>query len=118
MNFFFYFTKYDLPSCEGLFLYDESTHQHWINPSSLENDSEYQLIGLLLGLAIYNNIILDIRFPLVIYRKLLGCPVDFTDLYTSHPVMPLPPQGDSRDDAPPTHLRVILLPPRDNAPLS
>ncbi len=66
---------------------DESTQQHWINPSSLESDSEYQLIGLLLGLAIYNNIILDIRFPLVIYRKLLGCPVDFTDLYTSHPVL-------------------------------
>ena len=72
----------------GLFLYDESTQQHWINPNSLESDSEYQLIGLLLGLAIYNNIILDIRFPLVIYRKLLGCPVDFSDLFSSHPVSP------------------------------
>jgi hypothetical protein len=70
----------------GLFLYDESTQQHWINPNSLESDSEYQLIGLLLGLAIYNNIILDIRFPLVVYRKLLGCPVDFSDLFSSHPV--------------------------------
>lgn len=70
----------------GLFLYDEGTQQHWINPNSLESDSEYQLIGLLLGLAIYNNIILDIRFPMVIYRKLLGCPVDFTDLFSSHPV--------------------------------
>lgn len=75
------------PSCVGLFLCDESIQQHWINPSSLESDSEYQLIGLLLGLAIYNNIILDIRFPLVIYRKLLGCPVDLTDLYSSHPVI-------------------------------
>lgn len=71
----------------GLFLYDESTQQHWLNPNSLENDSEYQLIGLLLALAIYNNIILDIRFPLVIYRKLLGCPIDFSDLFSSHPVM-------------------------------
>lgn len=73
-------------SLSGLFLYDEGTQQHWINPNSLESDSEYQLIGLLLGLAIYNNIILDIRFPMVIYRKLLGCPVDFTDLFSSHPV--------------------------------
>lgn len=70
----------------GLFVYNESTQQHWINPSSFESDGEYQLIGLLLGLAIYNNIILDIRFPMVIYRKLLGCPIDFTDLSSSHPV--------------------------------
>lgn len=77
---------FPLSLLQGLFLFDESTQQHWINPTSLESDSEYQLIGLLLGLAIYNNIILDIRFPLVIYRKLLGCPVDFTDLYSSHPV--------------------------------
>ena len=73
-------------SLAGLFVYDETTQQHWINPNSLENDGEYQLIGLLLGLAIYNNIILDVRFPMVLYRKLLGCPVDFSDLYTSHPV--------------------------------
>ena len=78
----------------GLFLYDESTHQHWINPGSLESDSEYQLIGLLLGLAIYNNIILDVRFPMVIYRKLLGCPVDFTDLYSSHPVSSKGPSSE------------------------
>lgn len=71
----------------GLFLYDEATQQHWINPNSLESDSEYRLIGLLLGLAIYNNIILDIHFPMVIYRKLLGCPVDFSDLFSSHPVV-------------------------------
>ena len=72
--------------CSGLFNFDESTREHWINPSSLENDNEYNLIGLLLGLAIYNNIILDIRFPMVIYRKLLGCPIDFSDLFSSHPV--------------------------------
>lgn len=29
------------------------------------------------GLAIYNGVILDVHFPLVVYKKLLGRPVDF-----------------------------------------
>ncbi len=69
-----------------MFLFDESTRQHWFNPLSYEGEQQYRLIGILLGLAIYNNVILDIRFPMVIYRKLIGCPVAFDDLYSSHPV--------------------------------
>jgi len=88
-NEYFFFSSSFFFSPAGLFVFDESTQQHWINPNSLESEGEYKLIGLLLGLAIYNNIILDIRFPVVIYRKLLGCPVDFTDLSSSHPVRAL-----------------------------
>jgi hypothetical protein len=47
---------------------------------------QYYLIGLILGLAIYNSIILDVRFPLAIYKKLLGVPVSLDDLKLSHPV--------------------------------
>ena len=70
----------------GMFVFDQETRQHWFNPLSFESENQYKLIGLLLGLAIYNNIILDIRFPVVIYRKLIGCQVVFEDLYSSHPV--------------------------------
>ena len=70
----------------GMFVFDEDTQQHWFNVGSFESDDQYRLIGLLLGLAIYNNIILDIRFPMVVYRKLIGCPTHFQDLYSSHPV--------------------------------
>lgn len=69
-----------------MFVFDEDTQQHWFNIGSFESDNQYRLIGLLLGLAIYNNIILDIRFPMVVYRKLIGCPTHFQDLYSSHPV--------------------------------
>ena len=69
-----------------MFVYDEDTRQHWFNPMSFESEDQYRLIGLLLGLAIYNNIILDICFPLVVYCKLLGCTTVFQDLYSSHPV--------------------------------
>jgi len=37
-----------------------------------QNDNEFRLVGLLFGLAIYNSVILDIQFPVVVYKKLLG----------------------------------------------
>ena len=36
---------------------------------------EYNLIGVLMGLAVYNSIILDLHFPSICYRKLLTPPV-------------------------------------------
>ena len=47
---------------------------------------QFYLIGLILGLATYNSIILDVRFPMAIYKKLLGVPVTLKDLKISHPV--------------------------------
>ena len=44
------------------------------------------LIGILLGLAIYNNVILDVHFPMVVYRKIMGCSTVFSDLFSSHEV--------------------------------
>lgn len=73
-------------SCTGMFLLDEDEQQYWFNLSSLESEEQYRLIGILLGLAIYNNIILDIHFPEVVYHKLIGCRTVFEDLYSSHPV--------------------------------
>ncbi len=66
---------------------NEETRCLWFNPSAAEDlDREYTLIGILLGLAIYNSIILDIKFPPVIYRKLMGKIGTFEDLQNSHPV--------------------------------
>ena len=69
-----------------MFIYDESTRQFWFNPDSFENDAQFTLVGILLGLAIYNNIILDVKFPLVIYRKLMGKLGSLDDMRLSHPV--------------------------------
>ena len=75
-----------LSLCAGLFVFDEDSRQHLFNPATFEGEEQYQLIGLLLGLAIYNNIILDIRFPVVVYRKLIGCETVLDDLFSSHGV--------------------------------
>ncbi len=57
-----------------MFTFDEERQCFWFNRSPLgeELDREFCLIGTILGLAIYNNIILDVRFPAVLYRKLSG----------------------------------------------
>ena len=70
----------------GMFTYDQETRSFWFNSSSLENEAQYSLIGIVLGLAIYNNCILDVHFPMVVYRKLMGKKGTFQDLADSHPV--------------------------------
>uniref|UniRef100_A0A667ZJ60 HECT-type E3 ubiquitin transferase n=1 Tax=Myripristis murdjan TaxID=586833 RepID=A0A667ZJ60_9TELE len=71
----------------GMFTYDDETKLFWFNSSSLENEAQYTLIGIVLGLAIYNNCILDVHFPMVVYRKLMGKKGTYFDLADSHPVL-------------------------------
>ena len=69
----------------GMFVYDEDSRLFWFNRSSLENEREFELIGIILGAAIYNGVILDARFPHVVYKKLMGQPVGFADLKIAFP---------------------------------
>lgn len=69
-----------------MFTHDERTRLFWFNPSSFENEGQYTLIGIVLGLAIYNNCILDVHFPMVVYRKLMGKKGTFRDLADANPV--------------------------------
>lgn len=74
-------------SCfSAFFIYDEKTKYYWFNPCSLESEKEFRLIGILFGIAIYNNVILDVQFPNVFFRKLMGKKGTFDDLAQSHPV--------------------------------
>ncbi|XP_011636945.1 probable E3 ubiquitin-protein ligase HERC4 isoform X1 [Pogonomyrmex barbatus] len=57
----------------GMFEENEETRIIWFRSDSLVEDEElYFLIGILCGLAIYNFIIINVPFPLVLYKKLLG----------------------------------------------
>lgn len=78
-------SNFSLPPA-GMFTYDEGTKLFWFNPSSFENEGQYTLIGIVLGLAIYNNCILDVHFPMVVYRKLMGKKGTFRDLADANPV--------------------------------
>ena len=59
----------------GVFAVDSRTHMAWFNPASLEADWKFELIGLLVSLALFNGISLPVTFPKALYRKLLGEPV-------------------------------------------
>jgi len=42
--------------------------------NSIEAPLNFELAGMILGLAIYNTVNLDVKFPVVIYKKLLDEP--------------------------------------------
>ncbi len=55
----------------GMFAYYDETHTIWFNDQTFEEHDMYHLIGQICGLAIYNSIIIDLPFPLALYKKLL-----------------------------------------------
>ncbi len=63
-------------------MWDEvGDNQLWFNKDCSWNDDAYTLVGIILGLAIYNGALVDVSFPQVLYRKLLGLTLGFEDLY-------------------------------------
>jgi E3 ubiquitin-protein ligase HECTD2 len=54
-----------------MFLYDEDSQFCYFNPHSLELSEQFFLVGVVLGLAIYNSTILDVALPPFAFRKLL-----------------------------------------------
>ncbi|KAL4884553.1 hypothetical protein BJY04DRAFT_225720 [Aspergillus karnatakaensis] len=56
----------------GLFLYDEDSQYCYFNPLCLESSEQFFLVGVVLGLAIYNSIILDVALPPFAFKKLLA----------------------------------------------
>ncbi|XP_065079468.1 ubiquitin-protein ligase E3A [Ochlerotatus camptorhynchus] len=71
----------------GMFINIEDTNTVWFNSTSFENEAQFTLIGIVLGLAIYNNIILAVNFPMVVYRKLMGMKGSYVDLRDWNPVL-------------------------------
>ncbi|XP_076460072.1 putative E3 ubiquitin-protein ligase HERC4 [Babylonia areolata] len=64
----------------GMFLYNEESRLMWFNPQTFEGEEMFHLIGILCGLAIYNFTIIDLHFPLALFRKLLHRPITLEDL--------------------------------------
>ena len=52
-----------LDPVHGMFVYSEDQRCRWINGLSFESKREFELIGILLGIAIYNGLILALDFP-------------------------------------------------------
>ncbi|XP_046885938.1 probable E3 ubiquitin-protein ligase HECTD2 [Hypomesus transpacificus] len=59
----------------GMFTYLKDSRCHWFTSWKCDNYSEFQLVGTLMGLAVYNSIALDIHFPPYCFKKLLTPPI-------------------------------------------
>ncbi|KAL7487666.1 hypothetical protein ACHAW6_013398 [Cyclotella cf. meneghiniana] len=53
---------------------------NWFSSDNTWDIKSYELIGILFGLALYNSVLLDVRFPLAVYRKILGLPLGLEDI--------------------------------------
>jgi ubiquitin-protein ligase E3 A len=65
----------------------QESRTYWFNPTTLEAEPEFMLLGLVLGLAIYNGVLLDFPLPLALYRKILGQEVKLRDLEDMQPML-------------------------------
>jgi ubiquitin-protein ligase E3 A len=71
----------------GMFDYDPETRYSWIKRSSLEPASQFELVGTILGLALYNGVIIRVSFPPLMYKKLLNEEITLEDFEIAFPVI-------------------------------
>ena len=69
----------------GLFSYDDDSQYCYFNPFCFESSEQFFLVGVLLGLAIYNSTILDVAFPPFLFKKMLASAPSTSDKLTSTP---------------------------------
>lgn len=69
----------------GLFTPDSDSNFYWFSQGAKQPLKFYKLAGVALGLALYNSITLDVAFPPVLYKRLLGRPYSLSDFKKLHP---------------------------------
>lgn len=71
----------------GMFKLDEETRVYWFRASKIDMTMEFELVGTMIGLAIYNSHLLEFSFPMLTYRKLMGHKSTLQDLKDVHPTI-------------------------------
>lgn len=64
-------TKELLSPVHGMFCADEEANKLWFKHHSSVSITKFELVGILLGVAIHNSILVDAPFPRVLWRKLV-----------------------------------------------
>jgi hypothetical protein len=71
----------------GMFLSAPNGRSTVINMCNTYSEAEYRLVGVMLSLAVYNNVILDVHFPPAMYKLLLGRDVNLDDINSVDPAL-------------------------------
>ncbi|XP_071953937.1 probable E3 ubiquitin-protein ligase HERC4 isoform X2 [Antedon mediterranea] len=85
-EFFLLIFKEILDPKFGMFTVLSKTGRIWFN-AQYEDKSMFRMVGILCGLAIYNQVIVELPFPLALYKKLLNKPVFLSDMSQLEPTM-------------------------------
>uniref|UniRef100_A0AAZ3NU25 HECT domain-containing protein n=1 Tax=Oncorhynchus tshawytscha TaxID=74940 RepID=A0AAZ3NU25_ONCTS len=64
----------------GMFTQYTQSNLLWFSDKCFVEYNWFNLIGIICGLAIYNSTVVDLHFPLVLYKKLLGVAPTLEDL--------------------------------------
>lgn len=86
-EFFMLLIKEMLDPKYGMFIEFADSRCIWFSEHSFEEAEMYCLVGVICGLAIYNFTIVNIPFPLALYKKLLKEDIDLSDLEELSPVV-------------------------------
>lgn len=70
-----------------MFKYYEESRFSWFSETSFEDEKMFSLVGTLVGMAIYNFQIIDLPFPLALYKKILNEPLTLSDLCELDPTL-------------------------------
>jgi len=73
----------------GMFKHYEESRAIWFDPHTFEDEPMFYMIGIVCGLAIYNFTIVDLNFPLVLYKRLLDeeCELSLEDVKDLDPTL-------------------------------
>jgi hypothetical protein len=86
-EFFQIITAQLLDQQYGMFTYDTETRYSWINGASLESEKHFELVGIVIGLALYNGVILAVNFPRLMYKRLLDEEPTLEDIKLAFPAL-------------------------------
>ena len=64
----------------GMFKYNESVQLYWFNGGSFEPAINFELVGMLMGIAYYNNLNIDMPVAPACYKILLDKEPDLKDM--------------------------------------
>jgi hypothetical protein len=63
-----------------MFNFNEKQGLYWFNGQTVEPNINFELIGVLMGLAIFNSVLIEFPFPQACFKKLLDYPLTFEDI--------------------------------------
>ncbi|XP_010777258.1 probable E3 ubiquitin-protein ligase HERC6, partial [Notothenia coriiceps] len=69
----------------GMFMYNDSKTLAWFPSKAAPEDQRYLHFGVLCGLALYNQCIIHLPFPLALFKKLLGVKPSLGDMMEFSP---------------------------------